>query len=182
MSDNKRARRFIALLAPCKELLAKYLLKNTLNRDDAHDLFQDTIEIAFENLDQLRSEKSFKPWLFRCARTAISRKYKKKASQEQSLDMLYEANPSDEIFIAQEDGIEEKLINKFDHMMIRKYVSTLSYTQRVFISLRYGEGLPYKKIAEMLGSTEDYLGVLNHRILKAIRKRGGLLDDEQGEK
>ena len=74
MRDNKKAKRFIKLLTPYKEILAKYLLKQTLNREDAHDLFQDTVEIAFKNLEQLKDENSFKPWLFKCARTAIAQR------------------------------------------------------------------------------------------------------------
>ena len=85
---------------------------------------------------------------------------------------------ANKLFSVEIDRPEENLIKNFDNKMIRKYVSKLSYTQRVFITLRYGEELPYKKIAEILNTSEDYLGVLNYRILKNSREKGGLQDDE----
>jgi len=59
----------------------KYLVDLTHNREDSHDLVQDTFLRCWEHLQGLREPSHFKPWLFTIARN-VSRDYfrqKKKA-------------------------------------------------------------------------------------------------------
>ena len=150
----------------------KYLTDRVLDTADAEDLYQDTILIAYENFDSLRSKKAFPAWLLSCARTAISRMFRKKASLEYPVDTSSQIDETRILNISPADNPEESVIRRLDKEQLTHLIADLSFTERNFLSLRYGQELSYKEIAGMLNTTPSYLAVLNHRIIKKLRKLG----------
>jgi RNA polymerase sigma-70 factor (ECF subfamily) len=53
---------------------------------------------------------------------------------------------------------------------VREAVARLSPTQREVFTLRVGEGLSYKEIAEVVGTTEGAARVHYHNALRAIKE------------
>jgi RNA polymerase sigma factor (sigma-70 family) len=65
-SENSHAR-FLELLEPVHDRLARYALVVTKNREDAEDLINDTLLSAFEQFDKLKEPDKFLHLLLRIA-------------------------------------------------------------------------------------------------------------------
>ena len=179
--NAKRNARFLKLLEPETAHLMKYLTDRVLDTADAEDLYQDTILIAYENFDGLRSKKAFPAWLLSCARTAIARMFRKKANLEYPVDTYGRIDETKILNVRPADNLEESVIRRLDMEQLTRLIASLSFTERNFLSLRYGQEMSYKKIAEILNTTPGYLAVLNHRIIKKLRTLGSESDQASKE-
>lgn len=179
--NAKRNARFLKLLEPETAHLMKYLTDRVLDTADAEDLYQDTILIAYENFDSLRSKKAFPAWLLSCARTAISRMFRKKANLECPVDTSGRIDETKILNVRPADNLEESVIRRLDVEQLTRLIASLSFTERNFLSLRYGQEMSYKKIAEILNTTPGYLAILNHRIIKKLRELDSASDQASKE-
>ena len=130
------------LLEPEIEPLMRFITGKVMSTDDAEDLFQDSILIAYENFGKLKSRAAFSGWLRSCARTAISRKFRKKASREQPMEISDQTDETQILNGAPAEDLESSVIRKLDHERLTQLVAKLSFTERSFLSLRYGQECP----------------------------------------
>lgn len=84
---TEKQKKFLDLFEPVKDNLWRFCLTMSKNRENAKDLLQETITIAFNNFDKLSSPDAFLSWLF----TIASRKYyefhRKKLDLNESVDV-----------------------------------------------------------------------------------------------
>ena len=62
---NGKQNEFWSLVEPEQNKARAFCRKLIGNRDDGDDLYQDSLVAALVNIEQLESEASFKPWLYR---------------------------------------------------------------------------------------------------------------------
>jgi RNA polymerase sigma-70 factor, ECF subfamily len=67
MVPSGRQDKFVLLLKPLQERLERFALTLTRNRNDAKDIVGETILIAYENFEKLKSETAFLSYLFTIA-------------------------------------------------------------------------------------------------------------------
>jgi RNA polymerase sigma-70 factor (ECF subfamily) len=131
--------------------------------DDIDDLVQDTFVRAFQSLDGFRGESSFRTWLFTIERRLLldrRRAEKRRPSrvEVQESDAATEYDALDSI-------VAGEAANR-----VREAMKKLSPTQREVFALRVAEGLSYKEIAGMVGTTEGAARVHYHNAMRAVKE------------
>jgi len=131
--------------------------------DDVDDLVQDTFVRAFQSLADFRGESSLRTWLFTIERRLL-------VDRRRS-----EGRRGERVEIAEEDAATE--YTALDTMVagetegrIRRSLERLSPMQREVFTLRVTEGMSYKEIAEVVGSTEGAARVHYHNAVRVIKE------------
>lgn len=132
-------------------------------RNDVDELVQDTFVRAFNSLDGFRGESSFRTWLFTIERRLLldrrrADKRRRDRNEIQEEDAATEYDALDSVVA---DEMQQRL---------QAAVSRLSPTQREVFTLRVGEGLSYKEIAEAVGTTEGAARVHYHNAMRAVKE------------
>jgi RNA polymerase sigma-70 factor (ECF subfamily) len=136
-------------------------------RDEIDELVQDTFVRAFGSIDSFRGESSLRTWLFTIQRRLLvdrrrSSRRRRSEVQVQEDDVATEYTALDGVVA---DETERRLMG---------VLGRLSPMQREVFSLRVSEGLSYREIADVLGSTEGAARVHYHNALRAVKE---LLND-----
>jgi RNA polymerase sigma-70 factor (ECF subfamily) len=133
-------------------------------RTDVEELVQDTLVRAFGSLDAFRGDSSLRTWLFTIERRLMldrrrsERRRPERVSVEEG-DAVTEFTALDGM-VADEARVE-----------VLAAVAALSPLQREVFTLRVTEGLSYKEIAEIVGSTEGAARVHYHHAMRAVKER-----------
>ena len=150
-----------------------------LNKQDAEDVLQESFVYAFKNLSRYDANKaSFKTWLYTIAVSRCRNTYRRKRfltvdfSQILQLQLAGPNSDTPEAAIAQRessDAIQSALIE-------------LSPILREAIILRYGHGLTYREISEIMDcpqkTAESRVRLAHDKLKDLLRPVGrGLLED-----
>ncbi len=157
--------KFEALCKPYMHGLYKHIIIIVKNPTVADDVFQNTLLIAFEKLETLKTESKFKSWIFKISTNECFRALKK-SKRELPVDEFFD----DVEELKDSDTAELLTILKEDKKSVMKAVSKLSYEQRRLIVLIYYLELDYKKISKILSLSTNALRVRHHRIIKKLKE------------
>src|SRR5918911_577300 len=136
-------------------------------RDDVEEVVQDTFVRAFASLDGFREESSLRTWLFTIERRLVldRRRAARRRREHESV--------GDHDVATQFDALDAVVAQETERRVARA-VERLTPTQREVFTLRVGEGLSYKEIAEVAGTTEGAARVHYHNAMRAVKE---FLDD-----
>jgi RNA polymerase sigma-70 factor (ECF subfamily) len=147
-------------------MLARFVASQG-ERNEIDEVVQDTFVRAFNAIDSFRGDSSFRTWLFTIARR-----------------LLLDRRRSERRNRAVSDVGERDAVTRFDALdtmvadeslqRVRSAVDSLSPKQREVFTLRVEQGLSYKEIAELIGSTEGATRVHYHNAMRAVKE---FLDD-----
>jgi RNA polymerase sigma-70 factor (ECF subfamily) len=130
---------------------------------EVDDLVQDTFVRAFGSLDGFRGESAFRTWLFTIARRLLlDRRRGERRRGEQ-----VEVKESDAV--TEFDPLDLVVADETERRM-RSAVARLTRTQREVFTLRVGEGMSYREIAQAVDSTEGAARVHYHNAMRAIKE------------
>ena len=154
---------FNKLLSDYKERLYWHVRKIVIDHDDANDVLQNTFIKVFDNINSFKQNSSIYTWMFRIATNEslnyINQKAKKIGiSNEEWIAKKSDKLESDPYF----DGDEVEL-------KLQKAISKLPEKQRIVFNMRYLEEMKYKKISEILGTSEGGLKASYHHAVKKIK-------------
>lgn len=157
--DQRAATELVARHAPA---LARFAT-NLGVRDDVEELVQDTLVRAFGSLDAFRGESSLRTWLFTIERRLLldRRRSERRRRDQQTLEGH---DPGTE-YDALDAVVAEETARR-----VREAVERLTPTQREVFTLRVSEGVSYKEIAEIVGSTEGAARVHYHNAMRAVKE------------
>jgi RNA polymerase sigma-70 factor (ECF subfamily) len=132
-------------------------------RDDVDEVVQDTFVKAFGSLDGFRGESAFRTWLFTIARRLVldrRRAVRRRGEhvEVKDTDVRTEFDALDAVVAEETEG------------RMQAAMAALTPTQREVFTLRVGEGLSYKEIAEAAGTTEGAARVHYHNAMRAIKE------------
>ena len=132
-------------------------------REDVEDLVQDAFIRAFASLEGFRGESSLRTWLCTIARNLVrdrarSLKFERRQVEIEEHHAVTAGDPLDGTVA---DETEQRVMNA---------VEKLSPMQRQVFTLRVADGMAYKEIAEVVGSTEGAARVHYHNAMKAIKE------------
>jgi RNA polymerase sigma-70 factor, ECF subfamily len=132
-------------------------------KGDVHDVVQDTFVRAFASLDSFRGESSLRTWLFTIARRLLLdlRRSERRRGEQVEVQEHDASTEYDSL-----DSVVAEETRKRMHMAVAK----LSKTQREVFMLRVTEGLSYKEIADVAGTTEGAARVHYHNAMRAIKE------------
>lgn len=132
-------------------------------RDAAEEVVQDTFVRAFGSLDGFRGDSSLRTWLFTIARRLVVDR-RRASRRRREVDNL------DEVDAATEYTALDGMIASEAQQRVWGAVGKLSPTQREVFLLRVNEGLSYKEIAEVAGTTEGAARVHYHNALRTVKE------------
>lgn len=150
-----------------------------LNRQDAEDVTQDSFVYAFKNLHRFDQERaSFKTWLYTIAVSRCRNMYRRKRfplldlSQLLNFEVSAPKAETPEAMIAQRDAKDA----------IEDALAGLTPRLREAVALRYGQGLTYREMADIMGcpqKTAESRVRLAHEALRGMLQPVGrsLLDE-----
>jgi RNA polymerase sigma-70 factor, ECF subfamily len=151
------------------------LYRTVGDREMAEDLTQETFVKAYERLDAFSPEIArFQSWLITIAtRTAIDHHRRKRPSE--SLEHLAEEKGWDPPSDARTDaGLECEETSE----QVHRYLQKLPERQRVAVTLKHIEGLPFAEIAGIMGCSVNSAKVHAHRGRLQLAKYLGHLREE----
>jgi RNA polymerase sigma-70 factor, ECF subfamily len=150
-----------------------------LNKQDAEDVLQESFVYAFKNLRRFDKNKaSFKTWLYTIAVSRCRNTYRRKQfvvidfSQILQLQIPSPHNESPEAALSQRESVEA----------IQEALVELSPILREAVVLRYGQGLSYREMSEIMDipqkTAESRVRLAHEKLKDVLRPIGrGLLED-----
>lgn len=132
-------------------------------RDAAEEVVQDTFVRAFASLESFRGDSSLRTWLFTIARRLV-------VDRRRAARRRREVGNLDDVDAATEYTALDGMIAGEAQRRVREAVGRLSPTQREVFLLRVNEGLSYKEIAEVAGTTEGAARVHYHNALRTVKE------------
>lgn len=127
--------------------------------EDQEDLFQEIVFQLWKSFPGFRNESKVSTWMYRIALNTALAKFRKNSP---ALDFR-ENLP--EVKVSEEDG--EKSISEQEELMFRA-LRCLNDPEKALISL-FLEDYSYKEIGEIIGISENYVGVRINRIKKKLK-------------
>ncbi|WP_027399244.1 RNA polymerase sigma factor [Anaerovorax odorimutans] len=138
---------FIENIAKYHESIYRFIYSIVYDNHLAEDLTQDTMEKAWEKMQQLKDPKKAKGWLFTIARREVAMYYRK-----HRLKREYKENR--ELLIDDVEDIEVNIINVLEELeqnkMVLRILELLDEKYRRIIKMHYLDELSLKEIGEIL--------------------------------
>jgi RNA polymerase sigma-70 factor (ECF subfamily) len=144
------------------DALARFAVSSG-EREEIEELVQDTFVRAFASIDSFRGESSLRTWLFTIERRLMLDRRR----SERRLRATVPVEAADAV--TEYDALDSLLAAEAESR-VRKAVGALSPMQREVFSLRVEQGLSYKEIADMVGTTEGAARVHYHNAMRAVKE------------
>jgi RNA polymerase sigma-70 factor (ECF subfamily) len=147
--------------------LYRLLYRMTRDRHTAEDLTQETFLKALGAVQSFRPGSNFRAWVFRIGHNNF---VNQKRSERRTKHQLPEDAPAPEV-----GGVEITTENREALEVVHKAVADLPDDFRVALLLRVEEGLSFREVAKILGTTEE---TARWRVFKARQKLMKVLSPE----
>lgn len=157
--DQRAATELVARHAPA---LARYAASMGV-RDEIEELVQDTFVRAFGSLDGFRGDSSLLTWLFTIERRLMLDRRRAIRRDRQRVELAEEHAITEHTAL---DGV----VAVETEERVRAAMSRLTPTQREVFLLRVNEGVPYREIAAVVGTTEGAARVHYHNALRTVKE------------
>ena len=134
---------------------------------DAKDLTQRTFLKVYGALPRFRAEASFRTWIYRIAINLCLNELRDRRRGEANdrPEVIDEATvPAPDI---------ESLDDQARGAWLRRAIASLPPKQRMVLELRIYDELPFREVAELVGSTENAAKVNFHHAVKRLRALKG---------
>lgn len=165
---------FDALVAPELERLHRYLTTMTGDPHATEDLVQDSLQRAFEHLDQLQDAARFPSWLLSIACNACRSHLRRQVQRAAG-------RPDDDATTAERPDPHHSplssLVRREDAVRLQLAIDRLPILLREAFVLFAVEGLPYTEIAAAAGAAEGTLQVRVHRARSLLQTQLGPIFD-----
>ena len=132
-------------------------------RGEVQDIVQDTFVRAFASLDSFRGDSSLRTWLFTIARRLLLDLRRSERRRGEQVEV------QDNDTVTEYDALDG-VVAEETRKRLHAAVARLSKTQREVFTLRVNEGLSYKEIADVAGTTEGAARVHYHNAMRAIKE------------
>lgn len=143
-----------------------------LNAQDAEDVLQDSFVYAFRNLARFDSARaSFKTWLYTIAVSRCRNTYRRKRMPLVDIAQMFGL----EIAAPEHESPEAENAREAVRITVNTALTDLSPLLREAVVLRYGQGLTFREIAEVMDCP---LKTAESRVRLAHEKLRGLLNEQ----
>lgn len=157
--DSRAATQIVSRHA---DALARFAMSSG-EREEIEELVQDTFVRAFSSIDSFRGESSLRTWLFTIERRLMLDR--RRSEKRQRATVPVQAADA----VTEYDALDALLAEETESR-VRKAVTVLSPTQREVFSLRVEQGLSYREIADIVGTTEGAARVHYHNAMRAVKE------------
>jgi RNA polymerase sigma-70 factor (ECF subfamily) len=154
---------FSELLASHEKEIYRFVYRLTGNPEDASDLLQDTFLRAFEAFPRLPADWNHRAWLYRIAHRQALNLFRSKRVRR--------AEPLDEARGLHDSNGHPESLSETRRLAgaLGRVIRGLTPKQRSALLLKKYEGLPYRDVAAILGSTEENARAHVYQAMKKVR-------------
>ena len=143
------------------------LRKMTGDSDLAMDLTQDAFIRGWEQLASFHRRSAFSTWLYRIAvRLAYDAIERERRTTPTGFDRVADREIADPA-----PGPDRRAEGRADSELLERRIAELPNVQRAVVVLRTYDDMPYREIAEILGTTETSARVSYHYAITKLRGR-----------
>jgi RNA polymerase sigma-70 factor (ECF subfamily) len=167
MTESNKVNEFLRLIMAHQKPIYALILGMIPNRDDAEDIFQETILVMWSKFDTFEQGTSFTAWGIQIAKYKIFQAHRRNARNNLRF--------SQEAFQSLQES-SDNFIKHIERRMqaLRKCVRKLSNRDYELIQMRYENELSIKTIAERLGhsvqSIYKRMARINDSLIRCIRR------------
>lgn len=167
MTESSKVSEFLRLIMAHQKPIYALILGMIPNRDDAEDIFQETVLVMWSKFDTFEPGTSFTAWGIKIARYKIFQAHRQnvRSNFRFSQAALQSLQDNSDNFIK---NIERRM------QALRKCVRKLSNRDYDLIQMRYENELSIKTIAERLGhsvqSIYKRMARINDSLIRCIRR------------
>jgi RNA polymerase sigma-70 factor (ECF subfamily) len=170
---------YALLYEQCAPVIYRLCYGLLMNRQDAEDVMQEAFVYAFKNLRRYDGTRaSFKTWLYTIALSRCRNMYRRKHLPWTDLSCLL---PLD-LPAPRSEAPEVKLAQHDVKAVVEKALAALTPNLREAVVLRYGHGLTYREMAEVIGcpqkTAESRVRLAHERLRGVLQPVGQSLLDE----
>lgn len=150
-----------------------------LNTQDAEDVLQDSFVYAFRNLARFDAARAgFKTWLYTIAISRCRNTYRRKRMPQVDIAQMFGL----ELAAPDHESPEAENARQAARVAVNTALNELSPLLREAIALRYGQGMTFREIAEVmdcpLKTAESRVRLAHDKLRSLLDVRGrGLLDE-----
>lgn len=166
---------FDAFVERFGSMILAFGLRMCGHREDAEDVFQETLVKVFTSLRGLENPEALRTWLWRVVANEcrMSRRGPRDPARSMALDDLGPGRDSGASYDPPDEGREtpEEAAIRFEtREEIERALRNLPPQYRIIVLLRDFEGLTTEEVAEVLDITETNAKVRLHRARMALRR------------
>lgn len=147
---------FNQMLVSNADFLRPFAFNLTKDRDDANDLYQETLYKALANREKYNTGTNIKAWLFTILRNIFINNYRRKAKQK----TIFDSTPNDYFINLKQSTVSNSAESDIRVKEMNRAITELPEIFRTPFLL-YFDGYKYNEISEVL--TEP-LGTIKSRI------------------
>lgn len=169
----KRQKEFETEAFPQKDILFNFALRTTGDKDDAHDLLQETFMKAFRFWDKYEKGTNIRAWLFRIMKNSYINRYRKETREPGMVDYDDVENFYNSI---RDDSTDSNDLQKrmYSNMLsdeVTEALQSLPEDFRTVVILCDIEGLMYDEISEFLNCPIGTVRSRLHRGRKMLEEK-----------
>ena len=131
------------------------------DRDEAKDIAQRAFVRGFQGISRLRSDESFRPWVYKIA-VNLALNHLRDGRRMQ-------ADPDAGLEIPVDPVGARALVDAEDETRLRAAIAKLPPKQRLVLELRIHDELPFAEVATIADCTENAAKVSFHLAVKKLR-------------
>jgi RNA polymerase sigma factor (sigma-70 family) len=157
------------------DALYNYIVYRVGDQSTADEIIATVYERGLRKLNQFNPKKgAFGAWMFGIARNLMIDYFR--GNGKHASEVSLEALPP-----IQGRGVtpEEQTIQAERFQLVIRHLGLLSDSEREVVALRFGSGLKYQEIAELMKISIDQVGVLLYRSIEKLR--AALINPEKEE-
>ncbi len=158
-------------LVSLEDILTRFALRLTANKEDAKDLLQDTFLKALTYRDRFEDSTNLRAWTYTIMKNTFINNYRKNSRQNTAFDNtkdLFFLNQNRDIFNVEPDSV-------FSEKEINGAIECLDNEFKIPFRM-HTQGYKYKEIANTLGLK---IGTVKSRIFFSRKKLTAFLQDYQ---
>ncbi len=129
---------FCEHIRQCEKAMYSLAFSIVRNDTDASEVISESIYRAYKNINSLRNEGSFKPWILRIVHNTAVEMIRKNSK----------ITPMEELIDVADDSNENEITTR---LVLRDAVESLNQPYRTVVVLFYYENLSVSKIAQITG-------------------------------
>ena len=153
---------FKELLTLYKERLYWHIRKIVISHDDTDDVLQNTFIKVFRSINKFKEESKLYSWMYRIATnesiTHINKNAKRLKISDEKVQQNAINNLQADVYFKGNDI----------QLQLQKAIATLPQKQQLIFNMRYFEDMKYKRISEILDTSEGALKASYHHAIKKI--------------
>ncbi len=169
--EYRKKKHYSMWIAPYYQHVYRFLCAMTRNEELAADLCQETFELAWCRMEQLREKEAAKSWLFTIATNKAKHYYRAADAKKRPPELSTEAELEElESLQAVEADILEQIIQKDDKRRAMMALERVEYGSRLLLHLYLIDELTFKQIGEMLQKPTTTVQYQYKRALSLLRE------------